>query len=150
MKKHTLFTIMMLFFVALFTASCSKEKGGGFPEEKLLGFWKIPIGTDYAELSGKMLTISMGHTAILNDVPFNYWKLEGNEIIFTRDVEHGYNNHELGVIRVTIADLTDSTMILVGDYTHAVNSTVDKVVDMSGCYLRYIPLPDIPTPPQQY
>ena len=144
MKKHTLFTITLLTVMAVFVVSCSKEEEKKYPEESLYGFWEIPLAVECPGLCFKTLTILPGHTAMLDTGQFNYWKLEGDVLTLTKDMERGYNRHELGVMKVIIVDLTDTTMILVGNYIHAVNTTVDMEGDMSGLYKRQIPLPDIP------
>lgn len=140
MKKHTLLVIMLLAAV-VFATSCSKEEKDNYPEGKLIGAWKIPLiveledGTGHV-ISGKSLLIYPNHTAYLHDIFFNYWKLEGDVLTFTRDYVHDYNNHEVGEMKVTVADLTDTTMVIVGKYIHAVNDIIDKKGEVSGMYYR--------------
>ena len=136
MKKHTPVIIMLLTVAAMFAVSCSKEEEPKYSEEKLIGSWKIPLYVEYPGVSGKTLSIYPDHTAMLHDVPFNAWKIEGDVLTLTNDINHGYNNHELGVMKVKILNMTDSTMTLVGNYTHALNSTVDSKSDVSGLYNR--------------
>ena len=139
MKKHSAFAILILVAIAFSAVSCSKEEAKKYDEEQLVGSWKIPLIVEYPDMSGKTLTILPGHTALLNNISFNYWKLEGDMLTLTRDINHGYNNHEMGMMKVQIIDLSDSTMLFVGNFIHAVNSTIDKQGDMSGLYVRTIP-----------
>ncbi|MGX8712155.1 MAG: hypothetical protein ACSW8I_00515 [bacterium] len=147
MKKHTLVTIMFLAVATLFAAACSEKEASKYSEESLFGTWKIPLVVEYPEMRYKTLTINPGHTAALDNIVFNYWKIEGDVLTLTRDVEQEYNRHELGVMKVTVVDLTDTTMLLVGNYIHAFNTTIDRKSDMSGFYSRIIPIPDIPVMP---
>lgn len=127
---------MLLVAVALTVAACSKEESK-YPEEMFVGTWTIPftVSQDVPNVAGKYLVINENHTGIMNTVPFDAWKLEGDELTFTNDRRiNGDEVRDLEVLKYTIVNANDSVITLVGRYTHIVNERVVTAGDMSGVY----------------
>ena len=128
--------------VVLMAAACSEEEPR-FDENSFVGAWKAPlsVGDGAIEgLGGKELVIKKDHTADFAILSFNYWKLEDDELIFTRYIDRGVT-HEVDVLRYNIASLCDTVMVLVGTYMHTVGDSVYLVADMSGMYQRKLQVP---------
>lgn len=141
MKKFFASTLLAL-TVALMATACSKEESK-YDELKLIGAWKAPVSVSNGAiqgLGGKDLVIKGDHTANFAILSFNYWKLEGDELIFTQYIDRGVT-HEVNVLRYTIASFCDTVMALVGTYTKTVGDSIYLVADMSGMYQRKLEVP---------
>ena len=124
-------------FATLTAVGCSKEEPK-VAESKLVGTWTSPlnIGGGVVEgVGGKDLIIKEDHTATFNVLYFDYWKIEGDVLTFTTHIDHGITR-ELSVLKYTIDNFSDSTMLLTGTYTYAVGDSVYLTGDMSGLYKR--------------
>lgn len=138
---------MLIAAAALLAVACTKVEDPKVAESDLVGAWKAPYsvgGSTLQGVGGKNLVINENHTATFATLAFNYWKIEDDELIFTYYADHGVD-HEVDVLRYTIANFCDTVMTLVGTYTKTIGDSVYLVADMSGMYLRPKPQPD----PQQ-
>lgn len=137
MKKISTSVILLVAAVIL-AVSCKKEVEPKVPESKLVGVWKAPFTmSDNAigDFSGKYLIINENHTATFNILSFNSWKIEDDELILTNYHGEGPARH-VEVLRYTINNFADTTMLLTGKYIYAVGDSVCLEGDLSGLFKR--------------
>lgn len=129
--------VVLFLAVAMLAASCSEEEQV-VADRNVVGAWKAPLsvgGGAVPGVGGKNLVINENHTASFANLSFNYWKIEGDELIFTHHVDHGVVR-EVDVLRYIIATYCDTVMTLVGTYTRTIGDSVYLRADMSGMYQK--------------
>lgn len=124
---------------ALMAVSCNKVENK-FPEENLVGEWEIPaIDSTRPDYEGKILTIHEDHTAEMYKLSFNYWKLEGDEVTFTRYQDEGDPGNAIGQMKMTVVNITDTNMRVKGRYIHTNGDTIDNTFNVGGLYKKILP-----------
>ena len=142
MKKIGI-SAMLIMTAALMTVACSKPEEPKVAESKLVGTWVAPLnvgGGTVEGVGGKELVINADHTAKFAVLSFNNWKIEGDVLTFTNYIEHEVDR-ELAVLRYTIDNFADTSMVLSGKYTYAVGDSIYLEGDMSGLYKRKVETP---------
>ena len=129
---------MMFAAVAMLAVACEKVVEPVVPESKLVGAWKAPLSSSdemMQDLGGKNLVINADHTASFAFLSFNNWKIEGDVLTLTNYHGEGVARH-VEVLRYTINNYTDTSMLLDGRYVYAVGDSVYREGDFSGLYMR--------------
>lgn len=131
-------SVMLLVAAVTMSVACSKTVDPIAPENKLVGVWKAPITSTSGlmdDLRGKNLIINANHTATFSFLSFNNWKIEGDMLTFTNYHAEGVDRH-VEVLRYTINNFTDTSMLLTGYYIYAVGDSIYQESDMSGLFKR--------------
>ena len=146
MRYKSIRSLLAIAAVCLLASACSKEKPP-IAEIRVIGSWVFPpnAGLGVFNLTGKKLVINMEHTALMNDIFFRNWKMDGYDLIFTN---FNSDRQTIEQLHYTINTITDSTMDLTGRYSYIVGDSVHVVADLSGLYIKEKPQIPTPTPEQ--
>lgn len=139
--KHLRLSALLVLATTLLATACSKEEvAPAFPEEQIVGTWRIPLNlpSDIFSAAGQRLFFTEDHTANFNGHVFGTWVIDGRNIICSNyTIANG--SREVDVMKFTINGLNDSVMIAEIQYTHSLDNYIDQTCDLSGIYTKIKP-----------